>query len=706
MVLICAPSAGAALPVGYDAVPAQGIPLPPPIAADHFGTTMVNDGGLLLVGVPGANNGDGAIVIVNPVSGETRRVNAPLEPSHTGRPTAFGASVAVIPDIGKCQSVGDAGKDCTASANTDNVPDLLVGAPGGDLRSGKGVDLGRVYVLDGATFAVMKRLQVGPTPTSTQQDPDPTVPGAPTAGTPDFGRSVSSASGMPPCLGSGGIGTCPSFPEHVAAGDVDGGGKPDIVVGAPQYRETQDTNPACTHTGACQATGRVYVFKGEDLTAPGTAAGLGACIPNTSFPDTCDGPHLVGGLPITYPYPEESTGPPAFGQSVMPIGDVGSCAPLDFVGTICPASSVRNVRDGVPDLLVSGPGVDVGSTSDAGAAFVIDGASMTILEHIDSPNPQQSAGFGTFSPGQRAFGDLLGSELPDIYVGGFGQDGVPSLGQGRGYVYTGDATASPQLLATAEDPTPVADGGFGATVAPIGDIAGDAPGELLVGEAGSAANDVHIYSACANKILQTIGAPSGAGGFGNSVAPVGDVNGDGFADFAVGAPGTDSNAGRIYIMKSVGAPGPAFAGCNAGGGGGSDGGGGGGGGNGSGGNPGGNQVPRKRNDGGKNVSSLVKRSLVLTASKDRVKVGSSVTLAGKLRSKNRSACQTRQKVAIQRFQDTFWVTVDVAVTKRSGAFQVIVTPNPAKTFFFRARVSQTKRCVGSTSKRVKVTAVP
>src|SRR3977135_14205 len=101
---------------------------------------------------------------------------------------------------------------------------------------------------------------------------------------------------MTPCAGSGGMTACSSLPAQVAAGDLDGGGKPDIVAGAPQYRATQDTNPARhASTGACSATGRLYVFKGEDLTAPGTATGLGACIPNASFADACEGPHLVGG---------------------------------------------------------------------------------------------------------------------------------------------------------------------------------------------------------------------------------------------------------------------------------------------------------------------------------------------------------------------------------------------------------------------------
>src|SRR5688500_5402216 len=78
LALIAAPAAGAALAGGYAADPAQGIAMPGSSANSRFGKVIVNAGGLLLVGVPDANNGDGAVVFLNPVDQQTQRIDAPL----------------------------------------------------------------------------------------------------------------------------------------------------------------------------------------------------------------------------------------------------------------------------------------------------------------------------------------------------------------------------------------------------------------------------------------------------------------------------------------------------------------------------------------------------------------------------------------------------------------------------------------------------
>jgi hypothetical protein len=158
-------------------------------------------------------------------------------------------------------------------------------------------------------------------------------------------------------------------------------------------------------------------------------------------------------------------------------------------------------------------------------------------------------------------------------------------------------------------------------------------------------------------------------------------------------------------MKSTSSPGsdvscrPPDTGGGGGGGGGDNGSGGG-----SSGGGGGTTTPAGT---GKKVSTLAKRSLRLSARKKKVKAGSPLKLIGKLhapKKKKRRSCQIKQKVAIQRFQGTFWVTVDVAVTARSGSFSATVIPAPAGKFVYRAHVNQTKRCAGGNSKRVKVTA--
>ena len=56
----------------------------------------------------------------------------------------------------------------------------------------------------------------------------------------------------------------------VTRGDLNGGGLPDIVVGASAYKyeETEGTNPACNDTPAvdtCIRSGRTYMYVGEQV---------------------------------------------------------------------------------------------------------------------------------------------------------------------------------------------------------------------------------------------------------------------------------------------------------------------------------------------------------------------------------------------------------------------------------------------------------
>jgi len=48
----------------------------------------------------------------------------------------------------------------------------------------------------------------------------------------------------------------------------------------------------------------------------------------------------------------------------------------------------------------------------------------------------------------------------------------------------------------------------------------------------------------------------------------------------------------------------------------------------------------------------------------------------------------------------------VAVSRKNGTFSVQTFPAPVQTFFYRARVNQTRRCTGAISNRVKIKVVP
>jgi hypothetical protein len=686
--LAVAPAAHGALPGGYAPTVVED---PSPIStADRFGDNLVDAGDVtgdgtddLLVGVPNAPDTalpgvSGKVVFIDGGGGGVlKTVLAPGEPSHSGVPTQFGMHVATLGDIGSCPG------SCSSIGPLDGVPDHVVSAPGADISSGA-VDMGIVYVLDGKSHLVMKRIEL-----SVDERP---------SDAPRFGEGLTVARGEPACAGFGGIGACPDAPSSlVARGDLDGTGEPEIVIGAPNYSETADTNPAgcgAPDGTECPGLGRIYVFRGEDVDGSAIAP--------------LDTPYYT----IKYFDKATASQQPHLGAALAPVGDLGSCAVsegfaarsssclaevTDAEGNVVGAPS--NVPDGYPDFLVGAPGLDTGGVGESGSAFVADGKIGLLIGRLDPPEPQPESGFASFNYGI-APGDLAAGPTADLILGAPGLD-ISNTDQGRAYVLNGDIKATPDQfrLATFDDPLLASGGRFGAAAVGIGNAAGDAPGEVAAGRGGGA-GAVHIYSVCRASLLQTIPDPAAGptDSFGSAIAPLGDLNGDGYLDLAIGAPDYAGGAGRVYLMKSNGTPGPAFAGCApAAAGGGSIG-------SGASGGSSGTSPPVTRPRRG---SGLVKRTLKLSAPRGAVKIARLLTLKGRLlASKRKSSCQARQKVALQRLEKVGWFTINVAVTKRNGRFAASTRPFPAKTFYYRARVSQTKRCRGALSKRVGVVAKP
>src|ERR1043166_7529105 len=104
---------------------------------------------------------------------------------------------------------------------------------------------------------------------------------------------------------------------------------------------------------------------------------------------------------------------------------------------------------------------------------------------------------------------------------------------------TGVVVASPVLRVTVLqvfNPTLQAGAGFGESVTGIGDVNGDGIADVAVGAPG--ADRAYIISGATRAVLRTLADPNGTGHrFGFAVANAGDLNGDGIDDLAVGAPG-------------------------------------------------------------------------------------------------------------------------------------------------------------------------
>jgi hypothetical protein len=88
---------------------------------------------------------------------------------------------------------------------------------------------------------------------------------------------------------------------------------------------------------------------------------------------------------------------------------------------------------------------------------------------------------------------------------------------------------------------------FAASLAFLGDVNGDKASDVLVGSPsdGSAkVGKVFVFSGRDGELLLDLDGPAASSGFGIALDALGDVDGDGFPDFAVGAPNGD--AGMLH----------------------------------------------------------------------------------------------------------------------------------------------------------------
>ncbi len=118
---------------------------------------------------------------------------------------------------------------------------------------------------------------------------------------------------------------------------------------------------------------------------------------------------------------------------------------------------------------------------------------------------------------------------------------LPASAQTPLYTLTGDSTGS----------------GFGQSVAGAGDVNGDGFDDVIVGAphaitGGFNGGIARVYSGLSGSVLHQHGGTNAFDFFGNAVAGIGDVNGDGFDDYAVAARGDDSvgtNAGAVHVFS-------------------------------------------------------------------------------------------------------------------------------------------------------------
>ena len=347
------------------------------------------------------------------------------------------------------------------------------------------------------------------------------------------------------------------------AGDVNGDGYSDVIVGAPAYHNPEGDE------------GRVFVYHGSaaglSATANWTAesdqvnaffgisAGTAGDVNGDGYSDVIVGALFYNngeddeggafvyhgsaeGLSATADWTAESDQASAqFGTSVGTAGDVNG--------------------DGYSDVIVGADRYGNGQSRE-GRAFVYHGSATGLSATADWTAEGDQAG-AEFGSSVGTAGDVNGDGYSDVIVGAYLYDNGET-DEGRAFVYHGSATG----LSVAADWTAESDQAgarFGHSVATAGDVNDDGYSDVIAAELPSRA---FVYHGSATGLSATAswtaegeqtdgGDGYSAARFTTSVGTAGDVNGDGYSDVIVGASGydngeTDEGGAFVYNGSAAG----------------------------------------------------------------------------------------------------------------------------------------------------------
>jgi len=344
-------------------------------------------------------------------------------------------------------------------------------------------------------------------------------------------------------------------------GDVDGDGWDDLVVGAAFYDGGQDHEGAAflfQGSASGPSTVATWMAEGDEVWATFGRAVAGAGDLN------CDGfADVAVGAPY-YDHAATDSGA-AFVFYGSPTGLPSSA---DWQGGESQAESWFGDQlagagdangDGCSDLLVGAPYYD-GAHADTGRAALYLG-SATGLGSAPDWTVESLQGGANLGYSVDGAGDVNGDGLADVIVG------VPSEAngqseEGRAHLYAGSSTGL--------EPAPAWIGEvdlsgvfFGISVAGLGDVDGDGWADVAVGalEVSDGEDDegaVYVFTGSASGLAASPSwsdSPDDAGAMlGLPVAGPGDVNGDGYADLLAGARHYDDDGAAFLYLGSASGP--------------------------------------------------------------------------------------------------------------------------------------------------------
>ncbi|SDE44097.1 Por secretion system C-terminal sorting domain-containing protein [Dyadobacter soli] len=341
-----------------------------------------------------------------------------------------------------------------------------------------------------------------------------------------------------------------------SAGDVNGDGYSDIVIGAYAYNNGQTDE------------GTALIFHGGGLTGHTTA--------KNAVPDSVSGRRMGSAVAnagdinadgfddiiVTAPGIDQFTS----GRTCIVYGSAEGIRPpwynmpqklvtIPFGRSVAAAGDVNG--DGYADVVIGNPSPT--NALNGGEVRVYFGAAAGI-DTINFQVMKEPLGGTMYGIAVGGAGDLNGDNYADVVVGATKYK-VGNEIRGAAYVYYGSGTGLgvvPKIL-----PGKHNNASMGASVSGLGDTNGDGFGDLIVG--APTANTIATQGGSAWIYYGSLTGVENSNTyfkndnayvhFGTSVAAAGDVNGDGFNDAVIGLPGhglSKQGSVAVYLGASGG----------------------------------------------------------------------------------------------------------------------------------------------------------